>query len=295
MYFEIGEIRSFVTLARELHFGRAAEQLFISQPALSKQIRHLEEKIGGKLFARTRRKVTLTEPGRFLLPLAHKLLRDSEFALITAKEASAGRVGLLRIGFGLAAVPDVLPRVIVRFSKKYPAIKLQMRDLSTPSQVSALLSRSLDVGMVRLPIHRGEIETVPILHERLLLVVPASFQYGPRDTLSKLRDAPFVLLSRSASATFHDHALSLCRVAGFAPKVVQESGETFTILNFVRAGLGVSLVQSTAARMNVPGIHFHELKMKESQWTVGLAWLRASEKQELIRNFVNTVQSLMCR
>ena len=293
MYLDLYELKSFSVLARELHFRRAAERLCISQPALSKQIRRLEEKVGGGLFARTRRSVTLTETGRVLLPLADKLLKDSEQALTTAKEASNGRAGILRIGFGLAAVSELLPRTILRFSREYPLIKLQMSDMSTPSQLTALLQESLDIGIVRLPIASTELDSFPLIRERLLLAVPESFRYGHRDRLSILRDAPFVLISRSASSTFHNHALSLCRSAGFTPNVVQESGETFTILNFVRAGLGVSLVQSAAARMKVPGVRFHELKMSESEWDIGMAWMRTCEKRDLIQKFVDTTRTVV--
>jgi DNA-binding transcriptional LysR family regulator len=293
MYLDPYELKSFTILARELHFRRAAEQLCMSQPALSKQIRRLEEKVGGGLFARNRRKVTLTESGRVLLPLADKLLKESESALTIAKEASNGRAGILRIGFGLAAVSDILPRTILRFSREYPLIKLQMCDMSTPSQLTALLQESLDLGILRLPIASSELDSLPLIRERLLLAVPESFRYTHRDRLSTLRDAPFVLISRSASATFHNHALSVCRSAGFTPNVVQESNETFTILNFVRAGLGVSLVQSAAARMKVPGVRFHELKMSESEWAIGMAWMRSCEKRDLIQKFVDTTRTVV--
>ena len=290
MYLDLHELKSFSTLALELHFRRAAERLSMSQPALSKQIRRLEEKVGGALFARTRRKVTLTETGRVLLPLAYRLLEESESALTIAREASDGRAGTLRIGYGLAAVSDILPRTILRFGQKYPRIKLQMCDMSTPSQLTGLLQETLDLGIVRLPIASAELDSLPLIRERLLLVVPQSVRYGRRDNLSNLRDAPFVLISRSASATFHDHAVSVCRCVGFTPHVVQEASETFTILNFVRAGLGVSLVQSAAARMKVPGVRFHELKMPESEWAIGIAWKRTSEKRDLILKFVDTTR-----
>ncbi len=290
MYLDLHELKSFSALALELHFRRAAERLSMSQPALSKQIRRLEEKVGGALFARTRRKVTLTETGRVLLPLADRLLKESESALTIAREASDGRAGTLRIGYGLAAVSDILPRTILRFSQKYPRIKLQMCDMSTPSQLTGLLQETLDLGIVRLPIASAELDSLSLIRERLLLVVPESVRYGRRDNLSTLRDTPFVLISRSASATFHHHAVSVCRCAGFTPDVVQEASETFTILNFVRAGLGVSLVQSAAARMKVPGVRFHELKMPESEWAIGIAWKRISEKRDLILKFVDTTR-----
>jgi len=290
MYLELQELKSFSVLARELHFRRAAERLSMSQPALSKQTRRLEEKVGGALFARTRRKVRLTETGRVLLPLADRLLEESESALTIARDASDGRAGTLRIGYGLAAVSDILPRTILRFSQKYPHIKLQMCDMSTPSQLTGLLQETLDLGIVRLPIASAELDSLSLIRERLLLVVPESVRYGRRDNLSTLRDTPFVLISRSASATFHDHALSVCRCAGFTPNVVHEASETFTILNFVRAGLGVSLVQSAATRMKVPGVRFHELKMPESEWAIGVAWKRISEKRDLILKFVDTTR-----
>ncbi len=293
MYLDFHELKSFSVLARELHFRRAAERLSISQPALSKQIRRLEEKVGGRLFARNRRKVALTETGRVLLPLADRLLEESESALTTAREASDGRAGTLRIGYGLAAVSDILPRTILRFSQKYPRIKLQMCDMSTPSQLTALLQESLDLGILRLPIASAELDSLPLIRERLLLAVPESVRYDHRDKLSNLRDSPFVLISRSASATFHDHAVSVCRCAGFAPNVVQEASETFTILNFVRAGLGVSLVQSAAARMKVPGVRFHELEMRESEWAIGIAWKRICEKRDLILKFVETTRTVV--
>lgn len=292
MYLDPSELRSFAVLARELHFRRAAEKVHMSQPALSKQIRRLEEKAGGALFARTRRKVALTEAGRVLLPLAEKLLNDLEWALMTAKDASRGRVGTLRVGFGLATVSDILPRAILHFRNEYPRITLQLSDMSTPSQIAALLGESLDLGMVRLPITSGELESVPLIHERLILAVPATFRYSDRGRLPKLRDAPFVLISSSASPTFYDHAVRVCRSAGFTPNVVQEASETFTILNFVRAGLGVSLVPSAAARMRVPGVLFHELKMKESEWDIGLAWKRGGDRGDLIQKFVEATRSV---
>jgi len=292
MYMNLHELKSFSVLARELHFRRAAEMLSVSQPALSKQIRRLEEVVGGKLFARTRRKVALTEAGRVLLPLANGLLRQSHSALTLAREASQGLAGTLRIGYGLAAVHDLLPRTILRFGRKYPHIRLHMSDMSTPSQVTALLDGTLDVGILRLPVAFADLDTLPLIRERLVLALPESAQYRPKYVLAHLSESPFVLLSRAASATFHDHAVSVCRCAGFRPNIVQEASDTFTILNLVRAGLGVSLVQSAATRMKVPGVRFRELQIPESEWTIGLAWRRICERKDLILKFIETTRNV---
>src|ERR1700682_3643907 len=127
MNLEFAELRQFLVLAEELHFRKASERLFVSQPALSKQIQRLEEKVGGPLFARTRRKVALTEAGRVLIPLAKELLRDSEVAFDLAKEAAEGRAGTLRIGFGIATVSEILPRTILRFRRAYQHVEDRKR------------------------------------------------------------------------------------------------------------------------------------------------------------------------
>jgi DNA-binding transcriptional LysR family regulator len=293
MYLEINEMHSFVILASELHFGKASKRLFVSQPALSKQIRRLEEKVGGALFTRTRRKVEITEAGRVLSSSAEKVLRSSEAALSLAKEATGGRAGTLRIGFGIASVSEILPRTILRFRKAYSQVELKMRDMSTPAQIAALLEGHIDVGILRLPIAHTELDSLPLFHEQLVVVTPGSLAYNSRQGLAALRNQPFVFFPRATSATLHDHVLSLCRRAGFSPTIVQEASELFTILNLVRAGLGVSLVPSAARRMGVPGIRFHELGAPEAKWRIGIAWNRVSDKAELISRFVATMRSVV--
>ncbi len=293
MYLESAELRPFLVLAEELHFRKASERLFVSQPALSKQIQRLEEKVGGPLFARTRRKVALTEAGRVLIPLARELLRDSEAAFDLAKEAAEGRAGTLRIGFGIATVSEILPRTILRFRRAYQHVELQMRDMSTPSQIAALLEGKIDIGIVRWPIAHPELDSLPLFRERLVAATPRSMPYKPKAGLASLRDRPFISLPRSVSETFHEHVLALCRNAGFTPHVVQEASELFTILNLVRAGLGVSLVPSSAVKMHVPGIRFHDLRSPEAEWRIGVAWNKLSEKRELISRFSQTIASVV--
>jgi len=293
MYLQIDELRSLVILAHELHFGRASKRLFVSQPALSKQIRRLEEKVGGALFARTRRKVEITETGRVLLAGAENVLRNAEAALSLARDAAHGRAGTLRIGFGIASVSEILPRTILRFRKTYSQVELKMRDMSTPAQIVALVEGSIDIGLVRLPIAHTELESLPLIHEQLVVVTSGSLPYSPRQGLAALRNQPFVLFPRSTPATLHDHVLGLCRRAGFSPTVVQEASELFTILNLVRAGLGVSLVPSAARRMGVPGVRFYRLGVPEARWRIGIAWNRLSDKAELISRFVVTMRSVV--
>ena len=293
MTLNLDELRSFLTLASELHFRKAAERLFVSQPALSKQIRKLEEKTGGALFERTRRKVVLREAGRVLIPLAERLLRDSQAALDRVRQATEGRAGTLRIGFGIASASDLLPQTILRFRKTYPGIEIQMRDMSTPAQTRALLEEQIDIGIIRLPVARPELSSLPLIRERLVVAVPRATPYRAKDGLACLRDKPFLLIARAASTTFYDHVLAVCRRAGFIPEIIQEANETFTLLNLVRAGLGVSLVPRSEKRMSVPGVSYHQLPMPEAEWQIGIAWNKLSEKHELITRFSTTMRSVV--
>jgi len=293
MDLEFSELNAFVVLAGELHFRKASEKLFLSQPALSKKIQRLEDKLKGSLFVRSRRKVALTDVGRIFLPKAAKLMLDVEDALRETQAAIEGRAGTLRVGFGVASVSDILPRSILRFRKLFPEVELQMREMPTPSQVSALIESQLDAGILRLPVANRKLVSLPLFSEDLILAAPAHVPYRPKDGIKGLLNSDFVFVAPSVSRTFHDRVLTLCLLAGFTPRVVQEANEILTILHLVRAGVGVSLVPRSASRLRVPGVRFHELRWKEPLWRIGIAWNRSSEKLPMISRFVKVVQAVL--
>jgi DNA-binding transcriptional LysR family regulator len=293
MNLEFSELQAFVVLAGELHFRKASERLFLSQPALSKKIQRLEEKLKGALFVRSRRRVALTDAGKSFLPKAAKLLQDAEDALRETQAAVQGRAGTLRIGFGIASLPEILPRTILRFRKLYPEVELQMRELPSPSQVSSLIESRLDAGIMRMPVTDRKLMSVPLFSEHLVLATSADIQYRRKEGIDGFRNSGFIFVSPLVSKTFHDRVLSLCLRAGFTPRVVQEANEILTILHLVRSGLGVSLVPRSAQRLKVPGVRFHELGWKESLWRIGIAWNRSSDKLPLILCFVKVVQAVV--
>jgi DNA-binding transcriptional LysR family regulator len=293
MNLEFSELRAFVVLAGELHFRKASERLFLSQPALSKKIQRLEEKIEGALFVRSRRKVSLTEVGKSFLPKATKLLQGAEDALLETRSVMEGRSGRLRIGFGIASVTEILPRTILRFRKLYPDVELQLREMPSPSQVSSLIEGRLDVGILRLPVSNPRLISIPLFSEHLVLAMPANAPYRPKKGIGGFRDSGFIFVSPSVSETFHDRVLSLCLKAGFIPRIVQEANEILTILHLVRAGVGVSLVPKSALRLKVPGVRFHELGWKEPLWRIGMVWNRDSEKLSLTSHLLKVVQAVV--
>ena len=144
-----------------------------------------------------------------------------------------------------------------------------------------------------MPVTDRKLMCVPLFSEHLVLATPADLRYRPKEGINGFRDSGFICVSPSVSKTFHDRVLSLCLRAGFTPRVVQEANEILTMLHFVRAGMGVSLVPRSAQRLKVPGVRFRELGWKEPLWRIGIAWNRNSEKLPLIWCFVKVVQAVI--
>src|SRR5215218_8190033 len=285
----IDDFAAIVMLGETLHFGRAAERLHVSQPALSKRVRRMEERVGGPLLVRGYRDVRLTEAGRLLAGRAHHLLRDAAATFALSQRAARGETGLLRIGFGIASILGLLPAVLLRFRRDFPDVELQLRDMSTPEQISALVEGAIDVGFVRLPVSDNRLMMRPVIHERLVAALGPRSPWGPRLGLRSVAAEPFIIIARARSASFYDHALSVCAASGFAPRVVQEANELFTVLSLVGAGLGVSLVPRSAALMRLPGVRFREVNLPEAAWNIAIAWHREASHVPLVQRFVEMV------
>jgi len=287
MALELDDLQSFLVLSEQLHFRRAAEILHVSQPALSKQIRRLEERLGGQLLIRHSRGVHLTSAGQVLLQHARQVIENSESAERITRLALKGEAGTLRVGFGIAVLARGLPHLMLRFRKRFPNVDLSVRNMSTSDQTQALRDRKIDIGFVRLPILSEEIETVPIVSERLMIVLSEQANHDAKKGLAALRNAPFILPCRADSVSFYDHVFRTCRASGFVPRVVQETDVFFTALNLVRAGLGVSISPSAVQLMRVPQIRFAETKVSEAEWNIGIAWHREGQQSMLMENFIH--------
>jgi DNA-binding transcriptional LysR family regulator len=284
------QLRSVVVLAEHLHFGRAAAALFVSQPALTKQIHKIENTLGGPLFTRKPRQLTLTRAGEVLVEHARSVIRDTQLAIDVSRSAMRGEAGLLRIGFGLSSLAIGLPEIVQRFRRRFPLVQLSMRELSTPPQLEELENRTLDIGFVRLPVSSVEISSIPLFTDRLMIAIQIRKARNVRGGLRSLAREPFILVARSASASLHDHILRACHAAGFLPRVVQEAGELFTVLRFVQSGMGAAIVPKSSGIMNVPGIKYLETGVSMAQWKVGVAFHNLSSSDPAVRNFVSVVR-----
>jgi DNA-binding transcriptional LysR family regulator len=290
MDIDLADFEAVDALAEALHFGRAAARLHVSQPALSKRIRKLESRIGGPLFVRRYRDVRPTEAGRLFAERGRLLLRESDATVALSQRAARGEAGRLRIGFGIASILGLLPDVLLRFRRSHPGVHLQLRDMSTPDQIEALAAGEIDIGFVRLPVAEARLVVRPVLDERLVLAVGPRSPWNARIGLRSVSAEPFIIIARARSASFYDHALSVCAATGFAPRIVQEANELFTVLSLVGAGLGISLVPRSAALMRLPGVRFRELTLPEAAWDIAVAWHRDAGNVPLVQRFVEMVR-----
>ena len=293
MAIDLRALRAFVILSEQLHFRLAAELLHISQPALSKQIRRLEEELGGPLLVRRSQGMHLTPAGRVLLQHAQHVLGEAEAAERITRLAVKGEAGALRVGFGIAVLARGLPRLMLQFRERFPNVDLTVRNMSTTDQLQALTDRKIDVGFVRLPIPAGDIEATPIVKERLMLVLSENTPYDAKLGLAALSNAPFIIPCRADSVSFYEHVFRTCRAAGFMPKIVQETDVFFTALNLVRAGLGLSIAPSAVQLMRVPQLRFAETRIREGEWSIGIAWNRKNPQSMLAKNFIRMARKLL--
>jgi DNA-binding transcriptional LysR family regulator len=287
---ELREIRSFVVLAEELHFGKAARLLHLSQPALSKQILRLEEELGGPLLSRGRHGAALTSLGRQFLPGARSLVRDSDNLVAWTRRAALGEVGQLRLGFGFHTF-ELVPRLLVKLRRNLPEVEITLRDMSTAEQTEGLRSERIDLGFVRLPAPK-DFQTLPVSSDRVALVSRSGVGLPAQLSLAACKNEPFVLISRERSPSFYNHVLRLCAKHGFLPRIVQEVPEATTALALVRAGLGLTLIGQSFETSHFAGVRFHNLKDPEARWEVGAAW-RPGDSNPVLHRFLTLLRKEM--
>ncbi|ENQ9245125.1 LysR family transcriptional regulator [Pseudomonas aeruginosa] len=290
---ELRHLRYFIAVAEELHFGRAAERLGISQPPLSQQIQALEEEIGARLFERTNRRVELTDAGRLFLDESRQVLAQVDKAVLLARRAHLGELGELKIGFTSSApFTSTIPSSIHAFRKAYPDVHLDLQEMSSRQVLKALLEESLQVGVIRPLALPDAVHWVELFREPLVAVLRADHPLaaGSEDGLAiaALAEEPFVFFPRSYGTGLYDQVIALTRQAGFSPRIAQEASEAMTIIGLVSAGLGVSILPASFRRTRVDGVVYRTLSDPEATTAV---WLvrRQNEGSLLALSFIDLV------
>jgi DNA-binding transcriptional LysR family regulator len=238
----------FVLVAEELHFGRAADRLGMSQPPLSRRIHNLEIEIGTALFRRTRQQTILTDAGKMLLSRASVLLDQSDNMLAELRRAEAGMAGQLRIGFVSSAAYSVLPSIIREFSRISPHVELSIQESPSIRQIRDLKNRQIDVGILRGSARDGALKSMVILKEKFICVLPMDHPMESRGAI-RLRDLSeerFVMYSRTDVPRLRDTILTRCEAAGFEPKIAIEAISIPTIVALVNCGLGIALIPESS-------------------------------------------------
>ena len=274
---ELRQLRYFLAVAEELHFGKAAERVFIAQSPLSRQIKQLEDELNVQLFRRTKRSVELTDAGRALIPEAEGILSATRRAKETAVGVQQGRIGQLTIGFTQSATYTLFPRILKQYIAMSPRVELHFREhMLTPEQVLGLTTSRLDLGFLRPPLANPDIELLPVMQEKLVVAVPEESALARKSTiaLEDLANENFVTFSKSIDSSLSAAVLGLCHATGFQPRITQEAKEVATIVMLVASGLGVALVPASASAIRQQGAAFRPLAGESPTLTVALAWNR---------------------
>jgi DNA-binding transcriptional LysR family regulator len=284
---ELRQIRSFLLIAETLHFGRTAEMIHLSQPALSLQIRALEDEIGVRLFERNRRKTALTAAGVAFREDATGALLRLDQAVHKAKLAANGKLGILRIGFVSTAGNQIVPAIIRQFRELNPEVEFFLRNILTLDQIQMLEARSLDIGFLRLPIgqHSG-LEVVTVHREPFVLVVPSSHKLAGKKRVH-LREASgqdFVMYERTYAPGFHDLIFGMLRDAGIIPKVRQTAGEMPMLISLVDSGVGVAILPASAVKRSVASVVACEIADKIPMSEIGIA-VQKGNRTPVLDNF----------
>src|SRR6202043_3637491 len=254
---ELRQIRSFLSIAETLHFGRTAEMIHLSQPALSLQIRALEDEIGVRLFERNRRKTALTAAGIAFREEATGALLRLDQAVHKAKLAAKGKLGILRIGFISTAGNEIVPTIIRQFRELNADVEFSLRKILTADQIQMLETGSLDIGFLRLPIGgHSELEVVTVHREPFVLVVPASHKLAKRKKvrLSEVSGQDFVMYERTYAPGFHDLIFGMLRDARIVPNVSQTAAEISTLISLVDAHMGIAILPASAVKHSVASV-----------------------------------------
>lgn len=306
VHVDLRQLRYFVTVAEELHFGRAAARLAMTQPPLSQQIQALEDEIGVPLFVRTRRSVALTPAGQQWLPEVRRVLADAASLPALAQRLARGEIGTLSLAFVSTADYGILPDLLRRFRVRHPEVQLQLREATSDIQLDALAEGQIDAGLVirpQMPALPHGLSYLPLVREPLVLAVPQDWRAPGRRggaaqpdavALADFAHEPLILFPRRSAPAFHDIITGYYARDGFVPVIAQEAIQMQTIVSLVSAGIGVALVPASLCNLRRTGVSYLTLRGAVPEIETGLAWRDngAAGPSPVLRSFIEIASAL---
>ena len=307
---DLRQLRYFVTVAEERHFGRAAARLSMTQPPLSQAIRALEETLGVELFERTKRSVKLTRVGADLLPEVQRLLASAEGLRPLAQSLARGEAGVLSLAFVSTADYGLLPPLLRDFGARHPRVRLELTEATGDVQVDELVAGRIDAGLVIAPLpprHAARLSWLPIAREPLVIAmstqtsarlgVAASAAEDPHAdwldepiSLLEVADAPLLIFPRRLAPGFYDMIMDCYGAAGLAPRIGQQAIQMQTIVSLVSAGMGVALVPQSLRNLRRTGVVYRPLAESVPAIETGLVW-RTDEVSPVLAGFIEIVRA----
>jgi DNA-binding transcriptional LysR family regulator len=289
---ELRQLRHFVVLAEEMHFGRAAKRLFMTQPALSTSIMRFEEVMKARLFDRSNKTVALSPIGKGLLARAREIVFLSEKLEEFGHAMAAGSAGFLQVGFTGTLFFRNLDQILDLFAALYPDIELSLREMSSQGQVDMLREGRLDAAFINSPVPPAGLDSLVFFEEKFVACLPAGHRLAKKRLLDvrELAHESFVMLSRDPSPPYHDHVVGLCAAAGFQPKVHFAAAQVLTIVAIVASGHGVSLVPESVSKAGIDGLVYIPLRNVERLPSAYLAWNPYRDVPGL-RGLIDTVRN----
>ncbi|MEU8530153.1 LysR substrate-binding domain-containing protein [Streptomyces sp. NPDC048629] len=266
------QLQYFVAVAETRHFTRAAERVHVSQPSLSQQIKALEKELGAELFSRARGNIALTDAGEALLPLARRILADTDTARHEVQELVQLRRGRVRLGATPSLCTGLLPDVLRAFHDRHPGIRLLIEEGGSHDLVRQLARGALDLALVVLPLPAASpaLTTVELLREDLVVVSgPGTPTPGGPVRIADLREQPLVMFRHGYD--LRELTVAACRAEGFEPSFTVEGGEMDAVLGFVRAGLGMAVVPRMVADRTAGDLRVTPLAPPGLRRTIALA------------------------
>jgi DNA-binding transcriptional LysR family regulator len=289
---DLKTLENFLVLSEKLNYRKSAEEIYIAQPALSRQIMVLEEEINVKLFERNKRNVSLTAAGKYFKEESRRIIDDFDRVKQKALQIHTGRSAEIKIAHSSSSMQFLLPNILSSIQIKLPLFKTSLLETTNIFEINALLNRTIDVGFGPNILVPNELSTKTLYAENFVVILPENHELSTQnfDSIAQLSGENFILPPREESSGYVESIEAMCQAHGFIPKVAYQSGNSNTVLRLVEAGIGVSIEPKSALMGQNMNIKFIELKNTGIQSEMRMVWLNGREKElELFFDIVDDV------